>query len=315
MKRLLFIGSTVADVVIRTPRLPMTGEDVNITSQQITLGGCAFNAFYAARGTGLAECTLFSPVGSGLWGDWVRSALKQRGLTTAVPAVEKPNGCCYCLLEPEGERTFLCQHGAEYAFSPAWFECLHEPFHGVYLCGLEVEEPTGNVPLDWLEKHPPERLYFAPGPRILHIPPEKMARLMNLGAVFHLNEVEVCSFTGCDDVAQAARMLHSLTRSDVIVTLGERGAYVLHRGEGQLVPGIPAQVVDTIGAGDAHIGTLMACQAAGMTLPQAAETANRVSARVIGVEGASLPPEAYRHCLNETSSFSNHFSLGSMASP
>jgi len=290
---LLFIGSTVADVIIRTPHLPYTGDDVNITSQQVSLGGCAYNAFHTARVTGLADCVLFSPVGTGIWGDWVRNALAQRGVAPAIPPVDTPNGCCYCLVEPNGERTFLCEHGAEYAFRQEWFESL-PAFGGVYVCGLENEEPTGDVILDWLEKHPPKRLYFAPGPRILHIPPEKMARLMALRAVFHLNEAELCHFTRCDDVPQAARMLHSLTHSDVIVTLGERGAYVLHDEGDALVPGYPARVVDTIGAGDAHIGTVMAYEAAGCRLVDAVQQANLVSAAVVSQSGAELSPETYR---------------------
>lgn len=297
---LLFIGSTVADVVIRTPRLPQTGDDVNISSQKVALGGCGFNAFYAAHCTGLAECVLFSPVGTGIWGDWVRAALARQGLATAVPPVDAPNGCCYCLVEPDGERTFLCEHGAEYAFQPEWFDALDD-FDGVYLCGLEVEEPTGNVLLDWLEQHPPRRLYFAPGPRILHIPPEKMARLMGMGAIFHLNEAELCAFTRCEDVPQAAQMLHSLTRSDVIVTLGAAGAYVLADGTGTQVAGFPADVVDTIGAGDAHIGTIMACQAAGMPMAASVRLGNRVSAAVVGHAGASLPPDVIARLIKESS--------------
>lgn len=298
MAQLLFIGSTVADVIIRTPRLPYTGDDVNITSQKVSLGGCAYNAFHTARVTELAECVLFSPVGTGIWGDWVRSALAQRGVVSAVPAVDVPNGCCYCLVEPDGERTFLCEHGAEYAFRPEWFEGLPE-FEGVYVCGLEIEEPTGEVILDWLEQHPPRRLYFAPGPRILHIPPEKMARLMALGAVFHLNEAELCHFTRCEDVARAAQMLHSLTHSDVIVTLGDLGAYVLSAEGEAIVPGVSARVVDTIGAGDAHIGALMAHEAAGLPLAEAVARANRISAAVVSQSGAELSEEAYKRLLEE----------------
>jgi len=78
MSRLLFIGSACADVVIRLPHLPVTEEDVHVISQSAALGGCACNAFRAARllcepaGIG---ADLFAPVGSGLWGDWVRNAL------------------------------------------------------------------------------------------------------------------------------------------------------------------------------------------------------------------------------------------------
>ena len=43
MKKVLVIGSTVADVVISVERLPKTGEDVHVKSQSMTLGGCAYN--------------------------------------------------------------------------------------------------------------------------------------------------------------------------------------------------------------------------------------------------------------------------------
>lgn len=289
---LLFIGSAVADVIIRAPHLPMTGEDVHITSQQVSLGGCAYNAFHTARLAG-ADCTLFAPVGTGVWGEWVRTALQQRGVHTAVPPVDEPNGCCYCLVEPDGERTFLCEHGAEYRFRPEWFDALDDAFDGVYLCGLEVEEPTGSVILDWLEAHPPRRLYFAPGPRILHIPPEKMARIMALGAVFHMNEAEICHFTRQDDPSLAAAMVQHLTGSDVIVTLGARGALLRQDEEEHYLPSYPAQVVDAIGAGDAHVGAIMAHEAAGYPLPEAVRRANRISAAVVSQSGAELSPEAY----------------------
>ena len=294
MKRLLFIGSTVADVVIRTPVLPRRGEDVNIRSQQISLGGCAYNAFQVAQLTGSAPCTLFSPVGGGIWGDWVFAALQHQGVQSAVPRVEEPNGCCYCLVEPDGERTFLCEHGAEYRFRPEWFDLMgDDPFDGAYLCGLEAEDDTEGVILSWLESHPPRRLYFAPGPRIRHIPPAYMARLLAMHPVVHLNGAEVCSFTLCDDLPRAAALLQSLTENDVIVTLGADGAYIASGRGSSHVPGMPARVVDTIGAGDAHIGAVMAGEAMGLTLQESVRRANAISAAVVAHEGAGLEESAW----------------------
>lgn len=292
--KLLFIGSTVADVVVRVPGLPRTGDDINIIGQQTSLGGCAYNAFHTARLTGQADCMLFSPVGSGVWGSWVRHALRERGIASAVSPVDAPNGCCYCLVEPDGERTFLCEHGAEYFFRPEWFDALGDTsFDGVYLCGLEIEESTGDTIIDWLESHPPRRLYFAPGPRIGHIPPSKMARLMQLSPILHMNAAEICQFTRTDDVAEGAARLHALTQNDVVVTLGAEGAYVLFGSMGQVVPGYPAEVVDTIGAGDAHIGAVMAAEAEGLSLPDAVKRANRVSAAVVAQAGAELSADAW----------------------
>lgn len=293
MARLLFIGSTVADVVLRTPCLPVTGQDVNLLSQRVSLGGCAYNAFHTARLTGRADCTLFSPIGSGVWGDFVRRSLAERGVVSAAPQVDEPNGCCYCLVEPDGERTFLCEHGAEYRFRAEWFDALGGGWDGVYLCGLEVEEATGENILRYLEAHPPKRLYFAPGPRLIHIPPRCLARVFALSPLMHLNETELGQFTREEDVSRAAAMLHALTEGDVVVTLGPRGAYARLGDAEVLIPGVPARVVDTIGAGDSHIGALMAALAEGLAPEEAILRANRVAAAVVSQEGAELSPEAW----------------------
>lgn len=291
--RLLFIGAAVADVVLRVPALPAPGDDLAVGEQRVALGGCACNACLAARLAGTADCTLFAPEGGGVWGGWVRRALAERGLSTPIPPVEDENGCCYCLVTPDGERSFLCHRGAEYRFLPAWFDALTGPFDGVYFCGLEVELPTGEVILDWLERHPPRRLYFAPGPRLCRIPPERMARVMAMRPVFHLSAPEAASFTRTDDIPEAAARIRILTDNDVIVTLGADGAYLLTGEGGAIIPGVPARVVDTIGAGDAHIGAIMAAEAETPDLARAVRRANRVAAAVVGQSGAALTPETY----------------------
>ena len=42
MKRLLIIGSTCVDVILRLDHLPTTGEDMHPV-QRFAMGGCAFN--------------------------------------------------------------------------------------------------------------------------------------------------------------------------------------------------------------------------------------------------------------------------------
>jgi sugar/nucleoside kinase (ribokinase family) len=87
----------------------------------------------------------FYPVGTGVYGDFVRARLKERGIVSEAPSPAEENGCCYCLVEPDGERTFICYHGAEYRFQPGWFDQLDaSQIDTVYLCGLEVEEPDGH---------------------------------------------------------------------------------------------------------------------------------------------------------------------------
>lgn len=307
MPKLLFIGSTVADVIVHIPQLPQTGQDLHITDQQVSLGGCAYNAFHAASLTGLCACTLLSPEGTGVWGDWVRGALAQRGIVSAAPPVDEPNGCCYCLVETGGERTFLCQHGAEYHFRRDWVAAVRpDAFDGAYLCGLEVEETTGEEILSALEAAPPRQLFFAPGPRIRLLDPQRLARLHALHPVYHLNAEEALAFTGAPDVPQAAAHLHALTGSDVIITLGSDGAYALSADFTGIVPGFSAKVVDTIGAGDSHVGTLMAARTAGYSMPRALRLANRMSAAVVGCSGAELPEAVYQQQVKEELTHDQH---------
>ncbi|PYB00548.1 carbohydrate kinase family protein, partial [Serratia marcescens] len=57
------------------------------------------------------------------------------------------------------------------------------------------------------------------------------------------------------------------------------------------VPAYPVDVVDTIGAGDAHCAGLLAGLSAGWPLPQAVDLANRVAACVVASLGAANPPD------------------------
>ena len=291
---LLIIGSTVADVIVNVPHLPRTGEDVHVISQQLSLGGCAYNVFHTARLLG-AEAMLFSPIGSGLYGDFVFNELKGQGIASPIPRLQALNGCCYCLVDEEGERTFLCHRGAEYHFKKEWLDALDVlGMDGVYLCGLEAEEADNQTLIDFLRE---SRLpfWFAPGPRITVIPPQRMADILSLRPRLHLNRQEALAFTGASDAASAAQALHRFTGNDVVITLGPEGALCLHGGEEQLIRGQAVQVVDTIGAGDSHLGAIMAGMAKGLSLFEASALANRVSALVVAQSGACLAslPEGF----------------------
>ena len=186
----LILGSTVVDVILRLPRLPRSQESCNIYHQELRLGGCAFNASEALRRFG-ADYTLFSPVGGGVYGDYVRRELGKLGVASPIPAPESENGCCYCFVEEGGERTFISYHGAEYRFEAPWFDALNAADYGAaYLCALEVEEEGGENLLAFLEAHPDLPVWFAPGPRLAALREERFRRCLALHPTLHLNEGE-----------------------------------------------------------------------------------------------------------------------------
>ena len=73
----------------------------------------------------------------------------------------------------------------------------------VYVCGLEVEEKTGDVVVDFLERSGLP-VFFAPGPRLRRIDPGLMERVFALRPVLHLNDDEAEEYTGTDTLEDAA---------------------------------------------------------------------------------------------------------------
>lgn len=291
MKPALIIGSTCVDVIINIDHLPKTEENIRPTSQSMALGGCAYNVQYIMRLLG-ASHTFISPVGGGTYGDYVAKQLKSMGVPVAVRVPEQENGCCYCLVESGGERTFMSYHGVEYTFQKYWMEPYNPDHYSyAYVCGLEIEEPTGINLIEYLEKYPQLEVCYAPGPRGGLIEKGKADRMMELHPLLHINEQEAAALSGIQDYKEAAARLQTMTQNTVIVTLGKNGAYCLEKnGAAYSVPGTPAgKIVDTIGAGDSHIGTILACLVKDMDLRDAVAYANRVAAAVVGVRGASLP--------------------------
>lgn len=293
MKPALIIGSTCVDVIINIDHLPTTQEDIHPSSQSMAIGGCAYNVAHIVRLL-KAPHTFISPVGGGTYGDYVAKLLTEAGVPIAVRVPDQENGCCYCLVEATGERTFMSYHGVEYTFQKKWMEPYDANGYGLtYICGLEIEEPTGLNLIEYLEEHPSLEVFYAPGPRVMSVGKEKNDRLLALHPILHINELEALALSGKDNIEEAAAHLHSITHNSVIVTLGEQGAYCLEKnGDSYHLPAYPAEhLVDTIGAGDSHAGAVIACLTQGLPLRESIDYANKIASAVVCVKGVALSPE------------------------
>lgn len=288
MNELLIIGSTCVDVIIPVERLPRTGDDLQPRGQSFAIGGCGWNVFRAARLSGAAPVFL-SPVGTGVYGDMVARELSVRGIPILARATED-NGCCYCLVEQNGERTFLSVRGAEYRITREMLDALPGTYGMAYVCGMELQEPTGAEILSWLESHRETAVFYAPGPQGILLDKSRQDRVLALSPVLHLNETEALTLSGEDTPDRAAEALGRRTGNTVVITLGGDGC-LCRKADGTLlhVPGVPTTVVDTIGAGDTHAGMLLGGLCRGMTLEAALEQANRAAALVVARKGADVP--------------------------
>ena len=298
-KKILVIGSAVVEVIIDLEdNLPTRGQDVHVRAQKMQMGGCGFNTYHMIRHFGVPVIPFF-PIGTGAYSGFVRDCFREAGIRTPIPTALADNGCCYCFVEPDGERTFISYHGAEYRFLPEWFSLIHsEEIHSIFICGLEIEETTGKYIVDFLEKNPAIPLFFSPGPRLVRIDPLLTDRLFALHPILHLNKEEACAFAGADSIWRSARILFEKTGNTVIITLSKDGCYYFDGREEAIIPAVPAVQIDTIGAGDSHIGAIMASLYNGCTLKDAIRIANRISARVVSVPGALLSDREFEEVRN-----------------
>ncbi|AMP67092.1 PfkB family carbohydrate kinase [Streptococcus australis] len=295
MSKALVIGSTVCDVMVYLDRLPSREGDAHIHEQTWSLGGCAFNVTSVLHALG-QNVDFISPVGTGVYGDFVKAELERLGIQTPI-SVTGANGCCYCFIESDGERTFLSDHGVEYGFQKEWLQSLGQKrYDFIYLCGLEVEEPTGMELIQSISKLEGQ-VIFAPGPRGLLIPKDRLEAIYDQHPILHVNEVEALEFSGCKEIHQAVEGLYQRTGKLVIVTLGEKGA-IAYDGNWYKAAGIPTKVLDTVGAGDSHLGAFLAASLQGLDVEDALSFANRLASKVVATKGVHVERHHY-HTLEQ----------------
>lgn len=333
MKRLLIIGSTCVDVILRLDHLPTTGEDMHPV-QRFAMGGCAFNVAQVPKAYDV-DLRFVTPIGDhGVFSDFVRAHLDNAGFRGPITVPNSENGCCYCLVERNGERTFLSVHGVEYSFHAEYMDAFAgERFDYTYICGLEVEETTGGELVAWLEAHPDiaGTVVYAPGPRGIEVDADRTERILAMHPILHLNEQEAQALAGMsgsknstlaemDDseapalvemnnranpvlagmsgseepVLAAAQALHAKTGNMVIVTCGADGVlWISADGSVHTAPSVPSTVVDTIGAGDSHCGAVLTGLTLGWSEDDTMRFANQIASEVVAQEGGAYIRRVY----------------------
>ena len=123
IRRLVFAGEALVDLVMRIPALPERGGDMIATSAGPAVGG-GFNVMAAAARHGL-PVLYAGGHGSGPWGDLVRSALAAEGIAVLRPPDRRSDtGFDVALVERGGERTFVTSLGAETLREPGSWDTV-----------------------------------------------------------------------------------------------------------------------------------------------------------------------------------------------
>lgn len=289
----LVVGAAMIDMLMKLDTLPKSGEDVLCSETGIVVGGCAYNVASTLRNL---ECghDLCVPVGKGPYSEIIAAELKRCGYDILIRDESKDNGYCLDLVEATGERTFITAQGIEGAFRREWFDAIEmEPYDKIYVAGYQVCKESGRAIAGWLSGLTDRQIFFAPGPVICTIDREVMEQIFSVHPVLHLNEKEAMDYTKAADIREAVRALYGLTGNLVIVTLGSEGTAYYDGREMHTVPSVKAEVVDTIGAGDSHIGATIGGLSKGYDIEKAIRLANRVAANIVSVQGPVMGKEMF----------------------
>jgi len=298
LRRLVFAGEALVDLLMWVPALPERGGDMLAESSSVQVGG-GFNIMAAAARQGL-PVIYAGGHGTGPWGEKVRAALAAEGITFLRPAdPDADTGFDVALVEAGGERTFVTSLGAETLREPgAWERVPVRAGDVVYVSGYGLVAPDSGVLLAaWAAALPAEVLLFVdPGPLIADIPEAVLGPVLNRCDWWSSNQREAALLTGASDPAEAARLLIGRTgRSGVIVRAGRAGCVLALRGAGSgaslsVIPAPTVVAVDTTGAGDAHAGVFLAGLADGLPPAAAASRANAAAALVVNHRGPAVSP-------------------------
>lgn len=289
----LILGAAFVDVIMELSEIPTSGGDATARLKSYQVGGSAFNVHGAiSHYLGADAADLMVPIGVGQYGELVRESLHDRHIPVLLTSYQMDNGWDLCLVEPNGERTFITVPGIEQSWADSWFDQINiSAYQYFYLSGYEMENvKSANVILNHLNQRAPEtHIIFDASPRVKYLDPTIIQRLLQPGVIIHANEDEIGNLIPNQDQEHAASKIFALTSEPVLITLGAKGTYLYDQTGGQLVTSPRVNnVVNTIGAGDTNCGGVIAGLLQGKSIRQACELGNQLAALVIQQDAGSL---------------------------
>jgi sugar/nucleoside kinase (ribokinase family) len=296
--RLVSLGNVIIDIVAEVEALPERGADVLASGAAIEVGG-GFNLLAAASRQGL-RVAYAGALGHGPFGDLARRTLEAEGIALLLrdaAAERRDTGFDVVLVDAGGERSFVTAVGAEAGLTRERLdhvEILATDALAISGYGL-LHADNRHAIVERLPRLSPETtVCYDPGPLGHGLPDEIVDAVRRRVDWWSCNEREASLATGCADPAEAAVALRALLqRGSVVIRMGMSGCLLAERGSAVVhVPGVPVTIVDTTGAGDAHLGAFIAALAAGRDAQAAARRANVVAAFTVARRGPASSPTA-----------------------
>jgi len=291
--KMLVLGSSNIDCVLRVPRFHQPGETIRGRDPMIVFGGKGANQAIAARRLG-AKVGFITKLGHDHYGETYRWYLIKNGLDRRhlLRDEELPTGMAFIELIPKGENRIVVSPGANASLSGRDLKGAVKDWKGVKVFLTQLEIPLLTVKSGL-------QMARAQGVLTLLNPSPPLSPATNLFSFVDylvLNQWEAQLFsrtriTETSDLRKVAQKLLYLGARNVIITLGSKGLFFRNRQEEIRMKAFRVEVVDSTAAGDAFMAGFACGLLEGKEIHEALEFASGAGALAATKLGAqpSLP--------------------------
>jgi ribokinase len=293
MNKILVIGSSNTDLVIKTDRLPCPGETIVGGTFMVNSGGKGANQAVAAARLG-GEVTFITKRGNDLFGNKSVGLLMREDIDTqyVIKDMEHPSGVALLTVDSRGKSSGATAPGSNNYLSPE--EIPKKIFEsGIFdILLLQLEIPLRTVEYSVLSA-------WENGIKVIlnPAPVQKLSdELYRHIWLITPNETEAEALTGIrvnniSSAESASDIFLEKGVKNVIISMGARGSFVKSESYSGIVPAVKVRVVDITAVGDVFNGALTVSLAEGKDFRNAAIFANKaasISATRMGAQ-ASAP--------------------------
>ncbi len=287
-KRIVVVGSSNTDMIIKVPHVPVPGETIIGGTFSTAAGGKGANQAVAAARAG-GDVTFVARVGEDMFGEQAKDGFVKDNINVDHVLSDKdaPSGVALIFVGEDGENSIAVASGANANLSPSDVESAGDAILSADILIMQLETPLETVQkAATIASEKGVKVILNPAPAC-----ELSDDILSRVSILTPNESEAELLTGIKvesekDAAAAADALMAKGIETVIVTMGAKGAFVVTADSKELVGGFSVKAVDATAAGDVFNGTLAVAMAEGKPLKEAVRFANAAAALSVTKLGA-----------------------------
>ncbi|MCD7937187.1 MAG: ribokinase [Tannerellaceae bacterium] len=298
-KRLLVIGSSNTDMVIKTQHLPKPGETVLGGTFFMNPGGKGANQAVAAARLGI-PVSFICKTGNDIFGHQSQQLFEEEEIDTSYifSDLKNPSGIALITVDAQAENCIVVASGANANLLPSDVRKAEEIMDECDIILMQLEIPLDTVAyVARLGAQKMKKVILNPAPA-QPLSNELLACLYLVTP--NQTEAEMLSgvrITDPESAGYAAARIHASGVKNVVITLGSKGALVYENEQPVFIEAYPVKAVDTTAAGDVFNGALCAALLEGQGLTEAVRFACKAASISVTRQGAqeSAP---YRNEIN-----------------